>query len=319
LNYCFASYSSNLRHWCGQSARKQPVLSSAPRSRETAGIALALAAAVAFALANTSASVAYHGGSNPLTVAAMRFLLPTGALVVWLRMSGVPLRLPARDGWVAALLGAITAFYTLALLSAIGAIPLALAILVFYLFPLVATVTLAVCGWEKLGRQTLAAIVLAFAGLTLALNPHGGGLDLEGVALALVGALGLGIVIAVSSRVFRAGDSRPVTLYIAAVAAVVLIVLCAAHGELVLPQTGFGWLGLVGTSVFYAFAMIAFFIAISMIGPVRVSLLSYAEPVVAAGLGVTLLGEALALPQIAGIALVIAALVGATLWQPRKP
>jgi drug/metabolite transporter (DMT)-like permease len=87
----------------------------------------------------------------------------------------------------------------------------------------------------------------------------------------------------------------------------------------VLPQTGFGWLGLVGTSVFYAFAMIAFFIAISMIGPVRVSLLSYAEPVVAAGLGVTLLGEALALPQIAGIALVIAALVGATLWQPRKP
>jgi drug/metabolite transporter (DMT)-like permease len=139
------------------------------------------------------------------------------------------------------------------------------------------------------------------------------------VALARVGALGLGIVIAVSSRVFRAGDSRPVTLYIAAVAAVVLIVLCAAHGELVLPQTGFGWLGLVGTSVFYAFAMIAFFIAISMIGPVRVSLLSYAEPVVAAGLGVTLLGEALALPQIAGIALVIAALVGATLWQPRKP
>jgi hypothetical protein len=165
--------------------------------------------------------------------------------VVWLRMSGVPLRLPARDGWVAALLGAITAFYTLALLSAIGAIPLALAILVFYLFPLVATVTLAVCGWEKLGRQTLAAIVLAFAGLTLALNPHGGGLDLQGVALALVGALGLGIVIAVSSRVFRAGDSRPVTLYIAAVAAVVLIVLCAAHGELVLPQTGFGCLGVL--------------------------------------------------------------------------
>ena len=234
-------------------------------------------------------------------------------------MSGVPLRLPARDGWVAAVLGAITAVYTLALLSAIGAIPLALAILVFYLFPLVATVTLAVCGWEKFGRQTMAAIVLAFAGLALALNPHGGGLDLEGVALALVGALGLGIVIAVSSRVFRAGDSRPVTLYIAAVAAVVLIVLCAAHGELVLPQTGLGWLGLVGTSVFYAFAMIAFFIAISMIGPVRVSLLSYAEPVVAAGLGVTLLGEALALLQIAGIALVIAALVGATLWQPRKP
>jgi drug/metabolite transporter (DMT)-like permease len=301
-----------------QPARKQTVLSSTPRSRELAGIALALAAAIAFALANTSARLAYHGGSNPLTVSAMRFVLPTVALIVWLQIRGMPWRLPARDGWIAAVLGAVTAFYTWALLSAIGAIPLALAILVFYLFPLVATVTLAACGWAKLRRQTIAAIVLAFAGLALALDPRGGNLDFEGVALALVGALGLGIVIAASSRVFGTGDARPVTLYMAAVAALVLIVLCAAHGGFVLPQTDFGWLGLVGTSVFYAFAMIAFFIAISMIGPVRVSLLSYAEPVAAAGLGVTLLGETLAPIQIAGIALVIAALVGATLWQPRK-
>jgi drug/metabolite transporter (DMT)-like permease len=64
--------------------------------------------------------------------------------------------------------------------------------------------------------------------------------------------------------------------------------------------------------------MIAFFIAISMVGPVRVSLLSYVEPVVAAGLGFTLFGETLAPIQVAGIALVIAALVGSTLW-PRSP
>ena len=277
-----------------------------------AGIALALASAVAFALASTSASVAYHSGSNPLTVAAIRFLLPTGTLVVWLRMRGVRFVLPGWHGCVAALLGAVTAVYTWALLSAIGAIRLASAILVFYLFPLVAAVILAVCGWEKFRWQTAAAIVLAFAGLALALDPRGGNLNFEGVALALVSALGLGTVTAVSSRVFRAGDSRPVTLYIAAVAAMVLIVLCATHGEFLLPQTGFGWLGFVGTSVFYAFAIIAFFIAISMIGPVRVSLLSYAEPVVSAGLGVSLLGEALTPMQIAGIALVMTALVGAT-------
>jgi drug/metabolite transporter (DMT)-like permease len=279
------------------------------------GIALALAAAVAFALANTSASIAYHSGSNPLTVAAIRFLLPTAALVVWLRMRGVPMSLQGREGWIAVMLGAITAIYTWALLSAIGAIPLALAILVFYLFPLIATIILAACGWERFGWPAIAAIVLAFAGLVLALDPRGDRFDVEGVALAAGAALGLGLVIAVSSRVFRAGDSRPVTLYMAATAAIVLIVLCAMQGGFVLPQTGLGWLGFVGTSVFYAFAMIAFFIAISMIGPVRVSLLSYAEPVVAAGLGVTLLGETLAPVQITGVALVIAALVGATLWR----
>jgi drug/metabolite transporter (DMT)-like permease len=155
-----------------------------------AGIALALAAAVAFALANTSAGVAYHSGSNPLTVAAIRFVLPTATLVAWLRMSGVPLA-RGRDGWLAASLGAVTALYTWALLSAIGAIPLALAILVFYFFPLVAIVILAVCGWEKFGWQTIAAIVLALFGLALALDPPGGNVNFEGVALALVGALAL--------------------------------------------------------------------------------------------------------------------------------
>ena len=299
-----------------QSVRKLSILSSASRSREIAGIVLALAAAVAFALANTSASVAYHSGSNALTVAAIRFVLPTATLIVWLRMRGVPFALRGRDGWLAALLGAVTAVYTWALLSAISSIPLALAILVFYLFPLVATVILAACGWEKFGWKTIMAIVLAFVGLALALDPNGGNVNFKGVAMALVGALGLGIVIAISSRVFGAGDARPVTLYIAAVSAMVLIGLCAAHGEFVLPQTGFGWLGFAGTSIFYAFAMITFFIAISMIGPMRVSLLSYAEPVVSAGLGVTLLGETLAPIQITGIALVITALFGATLRRP---
>lgn len=293
-------------------------MSSANRSRTWVGITLALAAAIAFALANASASLAYHSGSNPLTLAAFRFVLPTAALAVWLRQGGVPLGLPILNGWVAAALGAVTAVYNWALLSAIGAIPLALAILVFYLFPLIATVILGLCGWEKFGWRTISAIVLAFVGLMLALDLRGGNLDIAGVTLAFVSALGLGVVIVISSRIFRTGDSRPVTLYMAAVASGLLIVLCAVHGEFVLPQTGLGWVGFVGAAVFYAFAMIVFYIAISMIGPVHTSLLCYAEPVVAAGLGVTLLGEALAPIQIAGIALVITALIGATLWQPRE-
>ncbi len=280
-------------------------------------MALALTAAVAFALANTCARIAYHGGSSPLTVAAVRFLLPAAVLVVWLPLRGAPLKLPLWERWVAGALGAVTAVYTWAILSALGAIPLSLAILIFYLFPFVAAAMLAVCGWEKFRWQTLAAIVFAFAGLALALQPRRDGLEIEGMALAFVGALGLGVVVAVSSRVFGAGDSRPVTLHIAAVAATLLIAICAAHGAFVLPRTGFGWLGFVGSSLFYAFAIIAFFISISMIGPVRVSILSYVEPVASAGLGVALLGETLAPLQVMGIAIVVTALVCATLWRSR--
>ena len=283
------------------------------RQRTYAGIAIALAAAAAFALANTSANVAYHGGSNALTVAGTRFLLPTLALIVWLRVSGVPLALPVRDAVIAIALGIMTAFYTWALLRSFSAIPFALAVLIFYLFPLIAALIVVGLGWEKFAWRTLAAILVAFVGHALALDLRGGHLQTEGVVLAFVAAAGLAVVVAVSSRMFGTGDARPLTLYMAAAAAVALLIVCAASGDFAWPQTSAGWIGFAVAGALYAFAMIAFFIAISMIGPVRASLLSYADAVISAILGVVVLGQALSLVQAAGIALVIAALIWATL------
>jgi drug/metabolite transporter (DMT)-like permease len=282
-------------------------------ARVLIGTILALTAAVAFALTNASASLAFQGGSNPITLAAVRFVLPALVLMAWLIAQGRSIWLPKRDGWIAVGLGALTAGYSWALLSAIGAIPLALAILIFYLFPLVATMILGLFGWESLGWKTIAAIVVAFIGLLLALDPSVAQINLEGVLLGFAAAVGLGIVVAVSSRVFRGGDSRPVTLYMATVSAILLIGLCAQQGEMALPSTPKGWMGFVAAMLFYAFALIAFFIAVSMIGPARSSLLSYAEPVVSAVLGVVVLGEALTLIQIGGIILMVGALTGATM------
>jgi drug/metabolite transporter (DMT)-like permease len=276
-----------------------------------------VAAAIGYACSSTSASLAYHGGSNPLTVAAFRFVVPTIALIIWLRASRTSLLLSARDGWIALALGVITALYTLSWLSSLHEIPLAVAVLVFYLFPLLAAVILVVCGWEKFSWQSAVAILIAFGGLALALDPRGHDLNFEGLLLAFGGALGLALVITISSRVFRSGDARPLTLYMAGFAAILLLALCAVRGQFVFPVTTLGWIGFVGAAVSYGFAMIAFYIAMSMVGPVRASLLSYTEPVISAGLGVVVLGEPLSAIQVAGIALVVVALVGATLVRSR--
>lgn len=291
------------------------------KRRAIIGSTLAVASAIAFALSNTSVSLAFHGGSNPLTLAAVRFVLPVLVLVTWLTVQGRPVLLPRRDGWIAVALGALTAIYTWALLSAIGTIPLALAILIFYLFPLVAIVILSLFGWERLDWKTIVAIIVAFIGLAFALNPSATGLNIQGILLGFVASLGLGTVVAVSGRVLRSSDSRPVTLYLATVAAILLIAVCALQGDFVFPNTTRGWVGFAAAALFYAFAMIAFFIAISMIGPARSSILSYAEPVVASGLGVVLIGETLTYSQIGGIVLVVGALVGATLLKqaPQQP
>ncbi len=288
-------------------------ISTTSHSRTWLGVVVALAAGAGYAVANTSASVAYQGGSDPMTVAATRFLVPTVALFVWLRLSGVSLVLPRRDAILGILLGFVTALYTFAVLRAFSMLPFALAVLIFYLFPLLAGVIATTLGWEKFNWKTAVAVVLALIGLALALGVRGGGdLDPLGIALALLAAVGLAVVIVVSSRLFGGGDARPLTLYMAAAASVLLLILCAVTRDFALPQTAAAWVGFVASSVLYGFAMIAFFIAVSMIGPVRASVLSYVDAVISAGLGVVVLGQTLTMIQVGGIALVIIALVGAT-------
>jgi drug/metabolite transporter (DMT)-like permease len=158
----------------------------------------------------------------------------------------------------------------------------------------------------------LVATALAFAGLALALRLRGGGdIKIEGLALAFAAALGIAIVIVVSSCVFKAG-ARPLTLNMTVVSSLLLSVLCAVRGELLFPNTAPGWIGFAGAATFFGFALIAFYISVSMIGPVRTLLLSFIEPIIVAGFGVILLGEPLTVVQVAGVALVIIALIGAT-------
>ncbi len=88
--------------------------------------------------------------------------------------------MPKRDGLIAVVLGLITVGYTWGLLSAIEVLPVPLAVLVFYLFPIFTTFIVAAMGWEKLHRINVIAAFVAFAGLALALGVSGKGLNLTG-------------------------------------------------------------------------------------------------------------------------------------------
>ncbi len=143
-------------------------------SRAWIGVAVAIAAGAAFAIASTSAGVVYQGGSDLQTVASTRFLLPTVALIGWLGFTGVPLVLPRREAIVTLLLGVLSALYNWALLGSFNSIPFALAVLIIYFCPLVAAVIVATFGWEKFSWKTGAAILLAIFGLALALDVRGG-------------------------------------------------------------------------------------------------------------------------------------------------
>lgn len=287
------------------------------RSREYLGIAVIVGVGLFFALGNTLANVAYAGGSDPVSLSTARFLFPAFALAAILALAGKPPTLPRRDGVIALALGIVTAVYTLALLSAIEILPVALAVLIFFLFPILTSLILAVMGWERLSVTTIAAGVLAFAGLALALGVSRRELSLEGIIYSGIAALGLAIVSAVSSRVIRSGDPRPVTLYILTMASVVAIVIVLFRGEYSLPQTAAGLWGFAGSVVFSGLAMIGFFVAISLIGPARATLFQYGEPFFTMGTAFLFLGQTLTSLQILGAAVVVGALVGEKVFRQR--
>lgn len=289
------------------------------RHRGILGICLMVTVAIGFSLSNTFAGVAYVGGADPLTVATFRFILPTSVLLIALLIRKKAVFLPRRDGLVAFALGIATVIYTWALVNAIEILPIPIAVLIFYLYPLFTSFIVASFGWEPLRRTTVIAAPIAFLGLALALGFTATGLDLLGVTYAALSGFGVAVTVAVSSRVIRSGDPSRATLYMTTVASIIFIVISCTRGHLVLPTTTEGWWGFAGAHFFYAYSLIGIFIAVSMIGPAKVALFSYVEPVVTMGAAGIFLGQFLEPLQLCGLAIVIAALVWAGLEAVRTP
>ncbi|MEE2746104.1 MAG: DMT family transporter [Pseudomonadota bacterium] len=278
------------------------------------GILLALFAAVCFALSNTLASLAYTGGLTPITMSATRFILPAIILFLILLIRREPILLPSKLGLACICLGVITSIYTLALLSAIERLPVPIAILVFYLFPILTGVFLALFGWEKLTRARIISAFVAFFGLALALGVSFEKLDGEGLAYAATAAIGMALVSAISNYLIKGEDPRQATMYMAATAVIVMIILVIGWLEFQMPKDETGWVGFCLSNILYAIAMILFFYAISAIGAGSTTFYVNIEPLVVTFAAFVFLDQVLVPLQFIGIVVV----VGALMYQARS-
>jgi drug/metabolite transporter (DMT)-like permease len=116
------------------------------------------------------------------------------------------------------------------------------------------------------------------------------------------------VVVVFGTRLAAGGDSRPVTLHIQLSALILFALSLAVTGEVRFPVSGGGWAALVLIPFLYGAAMAAFFTATQIIGSVRTSLIMNFEAVSAIVFGYLILGQALTPLQLAGGAIVIAAL-----------
>lgn len=280
-----------------------------PANAPLFGLLLALACGISAACNTVMARIAFEEGSDALTIVALRTTAAAIVMAAVLALYPPATRLDRRQRLWALALGAIVAVYSYALLSAIEHIPVALAAIVFYTYPLLGTAILWAIGRERVVPSTAIALVLAFAGLVLALQVWRFELDAVGVAFAAIAAIFMGVLLVLNSRLVGSGDSRPVTLHMMPVAAAIYIVALTLEGGPALPVSPLGWAAAIGAASLYSFSIITLFVAISMAGPIRTGLAMNVEPVSSLLLGWFVLGQVLDRIQVAGMALVVVAIV----------
>lgn len=267
-----------------------------------------LGVATVFSLVSICARLAYDAGSNALTIVTMRTLFAGVLLVVLLNSRGVAWKLPRRERNWALALGAVLALGTFLLNKAIQEIPVTIAILIFYTYPPLTSVLSWVTGTERFSLRVLLTVVLAFVGLAFALQVKGGALDPVGLAYAVGASVTWGVLMHMTGRHFRGGDSRPRTLHMMLSSAMLFIVACAVTGEVALPTTPTGWLGFAGVPFTYSIAIIGTMAAVSAIGAMKTSIYMNFEPIATIVLSALVLEQYMTPLQLFGALLVVIAL-----------
>jgi inner membrane transporter RhtA len=209
------------------------------------------------------------------------------------------------DLGVALVFGLVLAAMNLTFYEAIDRIPLGIAVTIEFAGPL----AVAVAGSRR--RLDVAWVALAAAGIVLLVRA-GGGANLAGVAFALTAAACWAAYILLSQRAGRAfprGEGLALAMAVGTVALLPVGIAGAGSSLLSLGPLAIGAaVGLLSSAIPYSLELEALRRLPARAFGVLLSL----DPAVAALIGFVLLGQALGVREVAGIALVVAASVGAS-------
>ena len=281
----------------------------------SAGTLFCLASGAAFGAMAVFGKLAFDEGASVGTLLAIRFSF--AAALFW---AIVPVRevraLPRRDVVAGLALGACG--YSLqasCYFVALGRIEAPLLALLLYTFPAIVAGAAVAIGRERFGGRHVIAVLLATGGLTLAVAGAGAGaLDPLGVALGLAAATVYSVYILVSDGVARRVRPQVLATLVCTGAAVTLLAGSTLLGEFrpaELTAAGWGWLACLAVVSTVA-AISLFFAGLERVGPTMASILSTVEPLVTVVLAFLVFGERLGAIQLLGGALVLAAVVPAT-------
>ncbi len=287
-------------------------------SRRLSGVLWIVLSAAGFGAMAIFAKLAYRDGVTLSTMLFLRFAIAGLLLAAW----GVAQRMRWPQGpdlaWLLAMgaVGYVGQAYCY--FSALQYASAGLVALLLYLYPAIVTVLSVLVFGGRVGRGRGWAVAAALAGTALTV---GGELSsqMPGIVLGIGAALIYSAYILAGAGVMRRVAPMPAATVVMLAAAVVYGALAASEG-LAAPAGFTGWAAVLAIAVFSTLlAILGFFKGMERLGAADASTLSTLEPLITLGLAALVLGEAVSGLQLAGGALILAAVVYLARHGQRQP
>ncbi|WP_408011111.1 DMT family transporter [Pseudalkalibacillus sp. A8] len=295
------------------------------KRRQFTGILIVLFASALFSSLGTLTNIAYEAGVSPIAFGAWREVFGALTMIVLLiigvgRHSHTQQKsLSKIPGWQWRNLSiAAVAFmsYSLAIFYAFVHLTVALALLLFYIYPAIVTLISAFTGRELLNRQKIVALLFALVGSSLAVVGQMFGEEIRvnwiGIGLALLAALGISVYFLVGRKGYPSIPASYATTIFLLAAGTVFATVGFAFGEkesLLQPfHNASLWpILLFAGVVAAALPTMLLLTGIRMIGASKASILAIFEPVMGSILAAIFLGQNLYFIQIIGGILILSA------------
>jgi drug/metabolite transporter (DMT)-like permease len=269
----------------------------------------ALLGAFSFACADVLIKVTFRAGADALTASTLRGIVGLAFLMLWLRFAQKSAPATPRARRIALALGVLFAANVFLVFKAVEAIEVPIAILTYFVYPLLTGISAAAVGLEPLSWKGAVAALIAFVGLGVMLGAHPAGLALAGVVAALAAAVCRVLLLLLTRALLQGVNPLAITFY-SMVSSTVLFVLAS----LVLldwqpPATALGWVAVIALGISVMGGILGVFASTGRIGPFRTALFMNLEPLLTTIGSAVVLDEVITPVQALGGAVMLGALM----------
>jgi drug/metabolite transporter (DMT)-like permease len=267
-----------------------------------------LIAATMFSVSDVFGKIALESGSDVLSLLAFRSVIGIALVFVWMRL-GIPgAKLPPRLKWISLGLGLLLTLNLFGVFKAIELVPVSIAILTYFIYPLLTGLLGAATGIDRLTWSGAATATAAFLGLGLIIGANPVQLASFGLVAAVGAAACRAAMLLITRATLAGADARLITWYTLWSSMLVFVGLSLVTWNWQPPHTGPGWVAFVGIGITTTAAILTLYISTQRIGPFRTALYMNLEPLMTTVLSAFILGDRLTPLQVAGGAVMIAAL-----------